>query len=39
MSEPKANFAIQALCGTSQVFFMENALTGALFFAAMAFAS
>lgn len=39
MSEPKANFAIQALRGTSQVFFMENALTGALFFAAMAFAS
>lgn len=39
MSEPRANFAIQALRGTSQVFFMENALTGALFFAAMAYAS
>ncbi len=39
---PKAsssNFLIQCLRGTSQVFFMENALTGLLFFAAMAWAS
>ncbi len=38
---PKAttNFAIQSLRGTSQVFFMENALTGAAFFVAMAIAS
>ncbi|MFG1418427.1 urea transporter [Xanthobacter sp. V0B-10] len=39
MSESKANFAVQVLRGTSQVFFMENALTGVLFFAAMAYAS
>jgi len=39
MADVKGNFAIQCLRGTSQVFFMENALTGVLFFAAMAFAS
>lgn len=33
------NFLIQSLRGTSQVFFMENALTGVLFFIAMAYAS
>ena len=39
MSEERPNFAIEALRGTSQVFFMENALTGVLFFVAMAYAS
>lgn len=39
MSDEQPNFAIQALRGTSQVFFMENALTGLLFFVAMAYAS
>lgn len=34
-----SNFLIQCLRGTSQVFFQENALTGVLFFAAMAWAS
>lgn len=33
------NFIVQSLRGTSQVFFMENAITGALFFVAMAVAS
>jgi urea transporter len=33
------NFLIQCLRGTSQVFFQENALTGLLFFAAIAYAS
>jgi len=33
------NFLTDALKGTSQVFFMENSLTGILFFAAMAYAS
>ena len=35
----KSNFVTVCLKGTSQVFFMENILTGLLFFAAMAFAS
>ena len=39
MADVSGNFAIRCLRGTSQVFFMENALTGVLFFAAMAFAS
>jgi len=39
MSKTSIEFAVQALRGTSQVFFMENALTGVLFFAAMAVAS
>ncbi|MBR0648583.1 urea transporter [Roseomonas terrae] len=39
MTTPKTNFLTMCLRGTSQVFFMENALTGALFFVAMAFAS
>ncbi len=39
MSEGKPNFAIQALRGASQVFFMENALTGLLFFVAIGYAS
>lgn len=39
MSKVTTNFAVQSLRGTSQVFFMENALTGVLFFAAMAYAS
>ncbi|MFH5925351.1 urea transporter [Roseomonas xinghualingensis] len=39
MAEPTSNFLIQSLRGTSQVFFMENAITGVLFFIAMAYAS
>ena len=39
MSEKNSNFAIECLRGTSQVFFMENAITGMLFFVAMAYAS
>lgn len=39
MSEPKANFITQCLRGTSQVFFMQNAFTGILFFTAMSYAS
>ena len=39
MPKTQSNFIIQCLRGTSQVFFQENALTGILFFAAMAFAS
>ena len=39
MSETKANIVIQSLRGASQVFFMENALSGVLFFIAMAYAS
>lgn len=39
MADKKSNFLIQCLRGTSQVFFMENALTGVLFFVAMAYAS
>ncbi len=39
MTTPKANFLTICLRGASQVFFMENALTGALFFAAIAYAS
>ena len=39
MSEKNSNFAIECLRGTSQVFFMENAITGLLFFVAMAYAS
>ena len=35
----KDNFLFQALRGASQVFFMENALTGVLFFVAIAYAS
>lgn len=35
----KNNFLIQCLRGTSQVFFMENAVTGVLFFVAIAYAS
>ena len=37
--EKNDNFILQALKGTSQVFFMENAITGVLFFVAMAVAS
>lgn len=39
MSEKRKDFITLCLRGTSQVFFMENALTGVLFFAAMAWAS
>jgi urea transporter len=39
MPKADSNFLVQTLRGTSQVFFMENALTGALFFAGMAWAS
>ena len=39
MSKEKPNFLVEVLRGTSQVFFMENALTGVLFFVAMAYAS
>jgi urea transporter len=39
MPRGQSNFLVQSLRGTSQVFFMENALTGVLFFAAMAYAS
>jgi urea transporter len=39
MVKSESNFILQALRGTSQVFFMENAATGVLFFVAMAVAS
>ncbi|MGA0598205.1 urea transporter [Enterovirga sp. CN4-39] len=39
MANPVGNFVVHSLRGTSQVFFMENALTGVIFFAAMAYAS
>lgn len=39
MAAHKNNFLIEALKGTSQVFFMENPITGVLFFVAMAYAS
>ncbi len=39
MTNPVGNFVVQSLRGTSQVFFMENALTGIIFFVAMAYAS
>ncbi|BDG73503.1 urea transporter [Roseomonas fluvialis] len=39
MTQTKSNFLMVCLRGTSQVFFMENALTGVLFFVAMAYAS
>ena len=39
MADRTRNFLTDALKGTSQVFFMENSLTGILFFAAMAYAS
>lgn len=39
MAKVNANLLIQSLRGASQVFFMENAVTGALFFVAMAYAS
>lgn len=39
MSDKNRNFVVQCLRGTSQVFFMENALTGVLFLVAIAYAS
>ena len=39
MAAHKDNFLTEALKGTSQVFFMENPVTGVLFFVAMAYAS
>lgn len=39
MAEQKSNFVTESLKGTSQVFFMENPVTGILFFVAMAYAS
>jgi len=39
MAEFKRSFVTDCLKGTSQVFFMENPVTGALFFVAMAYAS
>lgn len=39
MAEKNPNFIVLCLRGTSQVFFMENAITGALFFIAIAVAS
>lgn len=39
MSNTKTNFLTQCLRGSSQVFFMENALTGVLFLLAIAYAS
>ena len=39
MPRANSNLLVQSLRGTSQVFFMENALTGVLFFVAMAYAS
>lgn len=39
MPRANSNLLVQSLRGTSQVFFIENALTGVLFFAAMAYAS
>ncbi|WP_238121375.1 MULTISPECIES: urea transporter [unclassified Xanthobacter] len=38
-TESKLNFLVLCLRGTSQVFFMENSITGVLFFAAIAVAS
>ena len=39
MIKSRSNFAVDVLNGTSQVFFMENPVTGILFFVAMGFAS
>ena len=39
MLKTRGNVLVQLLNGTSQVFFVENALTGLFFFAAMAYAS
>ena len=39
MPKAKTNFLTEVLRGASQVFFMENALTGLLFFIAIAYAS
>jgi len=39
MSVDKGNFGLVCLKGASQVFFMENAITGALFFLAIAYSS
>ncbi len=39
MAEQKSNVVTEVLKGSSQVFFMENAVTGILFFAAIAYAS
>ncbi|MDF2809391.1 MAG: putative urea transporter [Microvirga sp.] len=39
MAKQSSNVVTDILKGTSQVFFVENAVTGALFFAAMAYAS
>ncbi|MBC8718592.1 urea transporter [Ochrobactrum sp. Marseille-Q0166] len=39
MAEKKVSFPIACLRGAGQVFFMENAITGVLFFAAIAYAS
>lgn len=39
MPRANPNLLVQSLRGASQVFFMENAATGVLFFAAMAYAS
>ncbi len=39
MAQQSSNIAVEFLKGASQVFFMENAVTGALFFVAMAYAS
>ena len=39
MADKKSDFVTACLRGTSQVFFMQNALTGVLFFVAMAYAS
>ncbi|MBB3929778.1 urea transporter [Kaistia hirudinis] len=39
MAEQKSNVLTESLKGTSQVFFMENPITGVLFFVAMAYAS
>ncbi len=39
MAEQKSNVLTESLKGTSQVFFMENPITGILFFVAMAYAS
>ncbi len=39
MADQKSNFVTESLKGASQVFFMENPITGVLFFVAMAYAS
>jgi len=39
MADQKSNVLTESLKGTSQVFFMENPITGVLFFVAMAYAS